>query len=254
MPSDRTEYRIALLIDADNAPAEKIEVILSELSTLGVTDVRRAYGNWKKENLNKWEAKLHDHAIRPMQQYDLVKRKNATDIAMVVDALELLYVDRPDAFALVSSDCDFTPLVMHLRAKGATVFGFGEDKTPKPFVSACSRFLNLDKIGNDSEGDSEPVAKPQAKLRVQPSELKQNTALMNLLRGAIAAVADEDGWSRVGEVGHQIRNQSSEDARNYGYAGWTKLFKVVDLFELQQEGTSNVAVRDKRRAKPLVKL
>lgn len=238
------DYRIALLIDADNAPSGKIEFILSELAALGVTDVRRAYGNWKKEGLRGWEACLHEHAIRPMQQFDLVKEKNATDIAMVVDALELLYVDRPNAFASVSSDCDFTPLVMHLRAKGAAVFGFGERKTPAPFVNACSRFLYVDQVptGNDSEARA-------TGLRVAPAELKQDTALISLLRSAIKTAADEEGWARIGEVGHVIRNQSPQQPRNYGYASWTKLLKVIDLFELRDEGKNTVAVRDKRRGR-----
>lgn len=241
-------YRIALLIDADNAPASKIEFILSELSTLGMTDVRRAYGNWKKESLRGWEGKLHEHAIRPIQQFDLVKEKNATDIAMVVDALELLYVDRPNAFALVSSDCDFTPLVMHLRAKGAAVFGFGEQKAPMPFVNACSRFLYVDQVEEQPEADS-VVGKPVSRLKIPANELKQDTALISLLRNVIKAAADEDGWARVGEVGQQIRNQSSKHFLNYGYASWTKLLKVIDLFELRDEGKNTVSVRDKRQAK-----
>src|SRR5215207_11332540 len=138
--------RIALLIDADNAPASRIGFILNELSTFGETSIRRAYGNWKKEHLKGWEDMLHEHAIRPMQQFDYSKGKNASDMAMVIDALDLLYADRPDAFGIVSSDADFTPLVMHLRAKGAAVYGFGEQKTPEPFVNACSRFLFLDKL------------------------------------------------------------------------------------------------------------
>ena len=237
-------YRIALLIDADNAPSSKLEFILSELSTLGVTDVRRAYGNWKKENLAGWERKLHEHAIRPVQQFDLVKEKNATDMAMVVDALELLYVDRPNAFALVSSDCDFTPLVMHLRAKGAAVFGFGEQKTPKPFVNACSRFLYVDKADEVEGGTA--TTKPAARLRVPPAELKQDTGLIVLLRNVISAGADDEGWARIGEVGQQIRNQSSKHFLNYGYASWTKLLKGIDLFELRDEGSNNVSVRDRR--------
>ena len=243
-------YRIAMLIDADNAPAAKIEAILSELSTVGTIHVRRAYGNWTKDGLRGWESKLHEHAIRPIQQFDLIKGKNATDIAMTVDALELLYIDKPEAFAIISSDCDFTPLVMHLRAKGAEVFGFGEEKTPKPFANACSLFLYVEKLGDDSEsepaGEVEPGIKPSNNQRASPAELKQNTALIILLRNAIKASADEDGWARIGEVGHQIRNQSSDHFRNHGYSSWTKLFKVSDLFELQGEGSHNVSVRDKR--------
>ena len=127
--------RIALLIDADNAPAEMIDEILTELSTFGVIDIRRAYGNWTKHSLSGWQRKLLDFALRPMQQFDYSKHKNATDMAMTVDAMELLYTERPDAFGIVSSDADFTPLVMHLRSKGAAVYGFGMAQTPQPFLS-----------------------------------------------------------------------------------------------------------------------
>jgi len=240
------EARIALLIDADNSPASKIDAILTELSTFGVTNVRRAYGNWKKQELKGWEEQLHEHAIRPMQQFDYSKGKNASDMAMVIDALELLYTDRPDAFGIVSSDADFTPLVMHLRAKGAAVYGFGAQKTPEPFVNACSRFLFLDQLGAASAAD-ETVAAP---LRVPTAQLKQDSKLTALLRNAVQAAAQDDGWARVGAVGHQITNQASFDPRNYGYATLSKLLAATQLFEFQHEGTTNVAVRDKRAAKP----
>lgn len=244
----RSEAHIALLIDADNSPAAKIDVILTELSTFGVTNVRRAYGNWKKNELKGWEEKLHEHAIRPMQQFDYSKGKNASDMAMVIDALELLYTDRPDAFGIVSSDADFTPLVMHLRAKGAAVYGFGAQKTPEPFVNACSRFLYLDKLGAEVAAEAGDAA-PAAPLRVPTAQLKQDAKLVSLLRNAVQAAADEGGWARVGSVGQQIGNQASFDSRNYGYATLTKLLAATQLFELTQEGTSQVAVRDKRQAK-----
>jgi uncharacterized protein (TIGR00288 family) len=150
-----TQLRIALLIDADNAPAEMIDEILTELSTLGLINIRRAYGNWTKAGLKSWESKLLEFALRPMQQFDYSKGKNATDMAMTVDAMELLYTEKPDAFGIVSSDADFTPLVMHLRAKGAAVYGFGMEQTPKPFVNACSRFLYLEALGSLSGKDAE---------------------------------------------------------------------------------------------------
>lgn len=244
----RPEAHIALLIDADNAPAAKIGLILTELSTFGVTNVRRAYGNWKKPELKGWEEKLHEHAIRPMQQFDYSKGKNASDMAMVIDALELLYTDRPDAFGIVSSDADFTPLVMHLRAKGAAVYGFGASKTPEPFVNACSRFLFLEKLGADELGEAGEAA-PAAPLRVPTAQLKQDAKLVTLLRNAVQAAADESGWARVGAVGQQIGNQASFDSRNYGYATLTKLLAATQLFEMAHEGTSQVSVRDKRQAK-----
>ena len=244
----RAEPHIALLIDADNSPAAKIDLILTELSTYGVTNVRRAYGNWKKPELKGWEEKLHEHAIRPMQQFDYSKGKNASDMAMVIDALELLYTDRPDAFGIVSSDADFTPLVMHLRAKGAAVYGFGAAKTPEPFVNACSRFLFLEKLGAEELGES-GEATSAVPLRVPTAQLKQDAKLVALLRNAVQAAADENGWARVGAVGQQIGNQASFDPRNYGYATLTKLLAATQLFEMAHEGTSQVSVRDKRQSK-----
>ncbi|MCW5661845.1 MAG: NYN domain-containing protein [Burkholderiaceae bacterium] len=241
--------RVALLIDADNSPASKIDLILNELSTFGETSIRRAYGNWKKQELKGWEDQLHEHAIRPMQQYDYSKGKNASDMAMVIDALALLYTDRPDAFGIVSSDADFTPLVMHLREKGAAVYGFGARKTPEPFVNACSRFLFLDKLASEGEPNGDKEAGTAAPLRVPSAQLRQDAKLVSLLRNAVTAAQDDEGWARVGDVGQQIANQASFDPRNYGYATLTKLLKETQLFEMTREGTSQVAVRDRRTAK-----
>lgn len=274
MPSiAERQLRIALLIDADNAPAEKIDEILTELSTLGEINVRRAYGNWTKSGLVGWQNRLLEFAILPMQQFDYSKHKNATDMAMTVDAMELLYNDKPDAFGIVSSDADFTPLVMHLRSKGAAVYGFGAQQTPKPFVNACSRFLYLESLMSEDEviaATEAAVAAPQAekasttttttaaapaqpapateRLRVSGSRLRQDTRLMTLLRNAVQASQDESGWARVGAVGQQIGNKTSFDSRNYGYATLTKLLNATQSFELRDEGTSRVSVRDKRAA------
>ena len=173
MAAPERQLRIALLIDADNAPADKIDEILTELSTLGEINVRRAYGNWTKSGLGGWQDRLLEFGIRPMQQFDYSKRKNATDMAMTVDAMELLYSDRPDAFGIVSSDADFTPLVMHLRSKGAAVYGFGAAQTPKPFVNACSRFLYLETLVSEDEVDVEPRAAPPR----APEQLADNAAV-----------------------------------------------------------------------------
>ena len=152
--------RIALLIDADNSSATKIDLILNELSAYGETSIRRAYGNWTKAGLRPWADVLHPRAIRPVQQYDYSRGKNASDMAMVVDAMALLYNDHPDAFGIVSSDADFTPLVMHLREKGAAVYGFGERKTPEPFRSACTKFLFLDQLADPDEARLDEPAPP----------------------------------------------------------------------------------------------
>ncbi|WP_284337784.1 NYN domain-containing protein [Comamonas sp. NoAH] len=275
--------RIALLIDADNAPAEMIDEILTELSTFGVINTRRAYGNWTKAGLQGWQNKLLEYAVRPMQQFDYSKGKNATDMAMTVDAMELLYTDQPDAFGIVSSDADFTPLVMHLRAKGAAVYGFGAEQTPKAFVNACSRFLYFDALvalgdGITSRGDRREQDEAAADVRVLPHVpevengarpslgkqaggtgaampatvglrvpthmLRENKQLIAMLRDAVKATQDETGWARVAAVGTHIGNKLSFDARNYGYATLTKLMAATQVFELRDEGTARVAVRD----------
>ena len=249
--------RIALLIDADNVSARRIDLILNELSGYGETSIRRAYGNWTKPELRGWAGVLHENAIRPMQQYDYSSGKNASDMALVVDAMALLYTDRPDAYAIVSSDGDFTPLVMHLREKGAAVYGFGERKTPEPFKSACSRFLVLDQLDVDEEtttseeaaDEAEATGERPVRLRVPTAELKQDAKLVSLLRRAVQGAADDDGWALVGSVGQHIANQSSFDPRNYGYAKLSKLLEACELFDMKDEGTSALAVRDKRLGK-----
>jgi uncharacterized protein (TIGR00288 family) len=225
-----TKPRIALLIDADNASADRIELILNELAGLGETNVRRAYGNWAKPGLKSWAAVLHQQAIRPMQQYDYSSGKNASDMAMVIDAMALLYTDRPDAFAIVSSDADFTPLVMHLREKGAAVYGFGEQKTPEPFKTACSRFVVL----------SRP---PKA-----PPKQRQPQDAVDVLTTAVRAKADKNGWARVQAVRQVVGNKSTFDPRTYGSATLSKLLVATGLFEIRNEGTPSAAVRDKRQA------
>lgn len=264
--------RIALLIDADNAPAAKVGDVLNDLARYGECNIRRAYGNWTKSELKAWIEELHESAIRPMQQFDLTKQKNAADMALAIDAVELLHSSQPDAFAIMSSDSDFTPLVHYLREKGRAVYGYGRAATPAPFKSACTQFTIVDQLGaggapgdvtTDAVRAEEPVKrsaarKPTAKAAPAPSEvksservdgkaLKRDARLIKLLRNVIeSAASEEDGYARVSTVGQQIRNQSSVDPRNYGYATWTKLLKEIDLFELRDEGTSDVSVRDAR--------
>jgi uncharacterized LabA/DUF88 family protein len=250
--------RIALLIDADNSPASKIDLILAELAKLGVANVRRAYGNWKKNELKGWEKVLHECAIRPIQQFDVSKGKNATDMLIAIDAMDLLYTDRPDAFGIVSSDADFTPLVMHLRAKGATVYGFGAKKTPEPFVAACSRFLYLETLGEpEDEPETDDAAPAGTALARKPraaakkpaaADLRRDARLVSLLRRAVDGSAGEDGWSNLSAVRAQIANQASFDARNHGFRKFSDLIEAIGLFDVDRRG-QNLYVRDKRHAK-----
>ncbi|MBD7988257.1 NYN domain-containing protein [Luteimonas sp. Sa2BVA3] len=235
-----TEKRIALLIDADNAPASKIEVILAEIARHGVANVRRAYGNWKSQHLVGWEKCLHTWAIRPIQQFAYTSGKNASDMAMVIDAMDLLYAGNLDGFAIVSSDADFTPLVMRLRNDGVAVYGFGQEKTPQPFVRACSTFLYLEKLGEpDGDDDSAPADAPS------PAQLQHDADLVRLLRGAIDATQGEDGWSKLGAVGSHIGNQGSFDSRNHGYRKLSDLIEAIGLFEVRRQGQV-IEVRSRR--------
>jgi uncharacterized protein (TIGR00288 family) len=242
-----TRSRIALLIDADNAPSGALDAILDDLASYGETNVRRIYGNWDQPNLKSWKELLHPKALRPMQTYDLAKGKNASDIALVVDAMALLHTDRPEAFAIVSSDADFTPLVMHLRERGVQVYGYGERKTPEPFVNACTRFVRADKLVAAVEADQ--GERPNPPTRPTTNELKGDTGLIHLLRKAVRAAADESGWASVQRARAHIGNQSSFDPRNYGHASMSSLYKATDLFEMRDEGKPQVCVRDKRFAK-----
>lgn len=250
------ETRIALLIDADNSPAGKIDEVLDELANYGVINIRRAYGDWKSRHLNAWEDVLHEYAIQPIQQFAYTKGKNATDAAMIIDAMDLLYTKQLDGFGIVSSDSDFTPLVMRIRANGLKVFGFGEKKTPSPFVSACSKFLYLETLGASVETDikvteaaetgsvAAPVPKAVA-VRLAAKELKSDTRLVSLLRKAVEAGADDEGWAGLGVVGQHISKQASFDSRNYGYAKLKDLYQAIGLFEIQSKD-KGVYVRDKR--------
>lgn len=256
------EASIALLIDADNSPASKIDEILDELAKYGVINIRRAYGNWKSPHLKGWEKVLHDYAIQPMQQFAYTKGKDATDAAMIIDAMDLLYTKQLDGFCVVSSDSDFTPLVMRIRANGLKVFGFGEKKTPEPFVNACSKFLYLENLGNNeavpaspetkaaetsTQTASPPAPAAPAKLsgKMSLKDLQANARLVSMLRMSVESEADDDGWAGLGAVGQHISKQASFDSRNYGYGKLKDLFQAIGLFEIKTEG-KGVYVRDIR--------
>ncbi len=233
------EKRIALLIDADNAPSSKIDVVLAEVARYGVANVRRAYGTWKSPRLKGWESVLHAYAIRPIQQFAYSRGKNASDMAMVIDAMDMLYARNLDGFAIVSSDADFTPLVMRLLTDAEKVYGFGEKKTPEPFVNACSKFTYLEALGQGHAADPEVEQdNEEARPRKTGPELRSDTRLVQMLRRAVASAEAEDGWSHLGPVGSQIGNQASFDSRNYGYAKLSELLAATGLFEMKKDGKS----------------
>ena len=232
------ESKIALLIDCDNVSHRSVEGVIDELSKYGKVNIRNAYGNWKNENMKGREEKLHPHAIKPIQQFVYTTGKNATDAAMIIDAMDLLYTKKLDAFALMTSDSDFTPLVMRLLANGLTVYGFGEKKTPLPFVKACSQFIYTENLEqNDNEEIKQNDLNNYKKSR---NKLRGDTGLVKLLRNAVDQTAGEDGWSHIGRVGQYISNNTSFSPVNYGYKKLGDLIRVSDLFEIQMRNDNSV--------------
>ncbi|HXT93065.1 MAG TPA: NYN domain-containing protein [Trebonia sp.] len=250
--------RLAVLIDADNAQASITEGLLAEVAKYGTAHVKRAYGDWTAPNLRAWKDQLLAQSIQPIQQFAYTTGKNATDAAMVIDAMDLLYSGRFDGFCLVSSDSDFTRLAARLRESGMTVYGFGERKTPKPFVAACDKFIYVENLrfsDEDSVADS-PGAKQPRRRPVTATQLKADAALASLLRNAVDAASDDDGWAPLAAVGNIITNQRPDfDSRSYGYGKLSDLINATTLFEVERRipGEGKQALmyaREKRRATP----
>ena len=237
--------RIALLIDCDNVSHNSIEGVLDELAKYGVVNVRHAHGDWKNPSLSGWTDKLHPHAIRPMQQFAYTKGKNATDSAMIIDAMDLLYSGSVDAFALMTSDSDFTPLVLRILESGFPVYGFGEKKTPKPFVDACSPFIYTENLVSEDEDKTD---KPKQLIRKNKNEIRMDTSLVRLLRTAAEQTSDDDGWSDMSKVGSYINNNSSFSSINYGYKRLGDLVRASELFniEMRRDGKS-MFIKDARK-------
>ena len=238
--------KLAVLVDADNAQPSIVDGLLAEIANYGVASVKRIYGDWTGPGLKGWKEVLLEHSIQPMQQFAYTKGKNATDSAMIIDAMDLLYTGKFDGFCIVSSDSDFTKLASRIRESGLLVYGFGEQKTPTPFVSACDKFIFTEVLRAKID-ESEAIAKKSS------NELKQDTKLVSLLRNAVEASSDESGWAQLGPVGNNIAKQAPEfDSRNYGYGKLGELVKATKLFDIEerQVGDTNIKVlyvRDKRK-------
>ncbi|MFF0145180.1 OST-HTH/LOTUS domain-containing protein [Amycolatopsis sulphurea] len=242
--------KLAVLIDADNAQPSITEALLAEVAKYGTAHVKRAYGDWTGTNLKGWKDHLLAQSIQPIQQFAYTTGKNATDAAMVIDAMDLLYSERFDGFCIVSSDSDFTRLAARLRESGLTVYGFGERKTPKPFVAACDKFIYVENLAYAEQ----TAATAQAPKSVASStQLKGDTTLTNLLRNAVEAASDDDGWAPLSAVGSIITKQRPEfDSRSYGYSKLSDLITATTLFDVDrripgERKQATVYVRDRRR-------
>ena len=241
----QSQVTLAVLIDADNAQPSITSGLLSEVAKYGVASVKRIYGDWTTSSLTGWKPVVLEHSIQPVQQFRYTKGKNATDSAMIIDAMDLLYTRRFDGFCLVSSDSDFTRLASRVREEGLLVYGFGEKKTPKAFVSACDKFIFTEVLRFQDEPD-------QAEKRKTAVELKRDAKLVALLRSALDAASDDSGWAHLGSVGSNIAKQAPEfDPRNYGYTKLGELAIATKLFDVdervQSDGQSrSIYIRDKR--------
>ena len=242
--ADSPSSRLAVLIDADNAQAAFIDDLLSEVAKYGVATVKRIYGDWTSPQLGRWKDVLHVHAINPVQQFAYTKGKNATDSAMIIDAMDLLYTSRFDGFCLVTSDSDFTRLASRLRESGVTVYGFGERKTPESFRSACDKFVYVDVLGSaPSEADDVEATRK----RPTAKELRGDARLVTQLRNAVDAASDDDGWAPLSVMGNHIAKQAPDfDPRNWRFQKLVDLVTAIDLFEVERAGQS-IRVREKPR-------
>jgi uncharacterized protein (TIGR00288 family) len=236
---------IALFIDCDNISHKAVEGIIAELSNYGVVNIRQAYGNWTKENLKNWQPKLLEFAIKPIQQFDYSRNKNATDILMTIDAIDLLHTKNIDAFAFATSDSDFTPVVMRVQQEGIKVFGFGEKKTPPAFMAACSQFIFTEKLMRE-ENNGRQLIRTVNEERKSTRELQEDKWLKKLIDNALNQTMDEFGWSNLADLGTYINNNSSFSPINYGYKKLSTLLKVMALYDLYlDEESKQMSVRVK---------
>ncbi len=251
--ADENTAKLAVLIDADNAQPAITQALLAEVAKYGTAHVKRAYGDWTGTSLKGWKDQLLAQSIQPIQQFAYTSGKNATDAAMVIDAMDLLYSGRLDGFCIVSSDSDFTRLAARIRESGLTVYGFGERKTPKAFVAACDKFIYIENLthADATAAPADTVSKPAP--RATAARLKGDTALISQLRHAVEAGSDDDGWASLAYVGHIITQQYPDfDSRTYGYAKLSDLMTATTLFELDRRALGDgkqtvVYARDKRR-------
>jgi len=265
--------RLAILIDADNTFRfiNVIDELLEEISKYGDVSIRRIYGDWTETKMQRWKEILPKYAIQPIQQYANTKGKNSTDSALIIDAMDLLYTAPLDGFCIVSSDSDFTRLATRLRESGKQVYGFGEQKTPDSLIAACNKFIYIEILSKEKLSDppeptpistsetsasveSKPPAAPSTPLsppalapgiRKSSRELAMDTRLISLIRSAISALSDDDGYAHIGEIKkHMIKNFPAFDSRNYGYSKFSELIKATGLFDIDKD---KQRIKDKRK-------
>ncbi len=251
--ADPDHASLAVLIDADNASSKNVDGLFEEIAKYGTASVKRIYGDWTAPNLAGWKDVLLKHSVQPIQQFAYTKGKNATDSSMIIDAMDLLYTKKLDGFCLVSSDSDFTRLAARLREEGLTVYGFGEDKTPKPFVNACDKFIYTRILRSDLTSEEQKSEKSQEtpspttkqeKAATQPPKPPQPP--LTFLANVIDSISDDDGWANLGTVGQNINKRRPDfDSRLYGFSKLSQLFLNHPVwFELRKTSGKNYCVKN----------
>ncbi len=242
----KQDLKLAVIIDADNVPSANVKGMMEEIAKYGTPTFKRIYGDWTKPNLAGWKSVLLESAISPIQQYGYTTGKNSTDSAMIIDAMDILYTGKVDGFCIVSSDSDFTKLATRLRESGMKVFGFGERKTPKPFIVACDKFIYLEILKSSVVSDS---AKNQTQISTQKTEQenvqKIDKKIINLISETVDDIADEDGWAFLGDVGNLlIKKRPDFDPRNYGFTKLTPLIKSLKSnFDIDERVTERASIK-----------
>jgi uncharacterized LabA/DUF88 family protein len=244
---ENSELRLAVLIDAENVPYSNIKGILEEIAKYGIPTIKRIYGDWTKPNVSGWKNVLLENAITPIQQYSYTYGKNSSDSAMIIDAMDILYSGKVEGFCIVSSDSDFTRLVIRLREAGMKVFGIGERKTPNPFIVACDKFTYLEiinNIPNQPVESGEPQKESGIKKPNKTPISKIGDDVINLIASSISDVADENGWAFLADVGNLIQKKQPDfDARNFGFAKLTPLIKTLKCFEIDERESNNSRIK-----------
>jgi hypothetical protein len=242
----KQDLKLAVIIDADNVPSENVKGMMEEIAKYGVPTFKRIYGDWTKPNLSGWKNVLLESAITPIQQYGYTTGKNSTDSAMIIDAMDILYTGRVDGFCIVSSDSDFTKLAIRLRESGMKVFGFGEKKTPKPFIVACDKFIYLEILKSTASVTVAGKQKSGATQEVKKETIKQIDAeILLLISLTVNDIADEDGWAFLGDVGNLlIKKKPDFDPRNYGFDKLTPLIKSLKSnFTIDERMTERASIK-----------
>ena len=250
------DMNLAVLIDGDNIPSAYVKEMMEEIAKYGNPTIKRIYGDWTNPRLSKWKNILLENAITPIQQYGYTQGKNATDSAMIIDAMDVLYSGKVNGFCIVSSDSDFTRLATRLREAGMQVFGIGEKKTPNPFIVACDKFIYIEILKNQSEDDSSSVDEKKSTERSNIDKITSKD--LRLISTTIDDVADDDGWAFLGDVGSLLqKKQPNFDSRNYGFQKLTPLISSIAHFEIERREDSKgrkklvyVKIKERKPSKP----